>query len=100
MKRYLPCMKIAQYALKSSKMDKKLKSCRNVNIFFMKNVVSSGLIINLDVQTAICKLIFLQTQIIKNLGLQLFQELILNQIKYDLPKMFLKFLLARLNKNY
>ena len=83
MKKYLLCMKIAQYALKNSKMDKKLKSCPNVNIFFMKNVVSNGLIINLDAQTVIYKLILIQ--ILKNLDLQLFQELTLNQTKYDLP---------------
>jgi hypothetical protein len=76
-------MKIAQYVLKNLKMDKKLKSCPNVNIFFMKNVVSNGLIINLDAQTVIYKLILIQ--ILKNLDLQLFQELTLNQTKYDLP---------------
>lgn len=98
MKKYLLCMKIAQYALKNSKMDKKLKSCPNVNIYSMKNVANNGLIINLDVQTAIYKLIFLQIQILQNLDPQLFQELILNQTKYDLSKIFLKFLLAHLNK--
>ena len=76
-------MKIAQYVLKNLKMDKKLKSCPNVNIFFMKNVVSNGLIINLDAQTVIYKSILIQ--ILKNLDLQLFQELTLNQTKYDLP---------------
>jgi len=76
-------MKIAQYVLKNLKMDKKLKSCPNVNIFFMKNVVSNGLIINLDAQTVIYKLILIQ--ILKNLDLQLFQELTLNQTKCDLP---------------
>ena len=76
-------MKIAQYVLKNLKMDKKLKSCPNVNIFFMKNVVSNGLIINLDAQTVIYKLILIQ--ILKNLDLQLFQELTLSQSKYDLP---------------
>lgn len=76
-------MKIAQYVLKNLKMDKKLKSCPNVNIFFMKNVVSNGLIINLDAQTVIYKLILIQ--ILKNLDLQLFQELTLSQTKYDLP---------------
>ena len=76
-------MKIAQYVLKNLKMDKKLKSCPNVNIFFMKNVVSNGLTINLDAQTVIYKLILIQ--ILKNLDLQLFQELTLNQTKYDLP---------------
>ena len=76
-------MKIAQYVLKNLKMDKKLKSCPNVNIFFMKNVVSNGLIINLDAQTVIYKLILIQ--ILKNQDLQLFQELTLNQTKYDLP---------------
>ena len=76
-------MKIAQYVLNNLKMDKKLKSCPNVNIFFMKNVVSNGLIINLDAQTVIYKLILIQ--ILKNLDLQLFQELTLNQTKYDLP---------------
>ena len=76
-------MKIAQYVLKNLKMDKKLKSCPNVNIFFMKNVVSNGLTINLDAQTVIYKLILIQ--ILKNQDLQLFQELTLNQTKYDLP---------------
>lgn len=98
MKRYLLCMKIVQFASKNSKMDKRLKLCQNVNIFFMKNVVSNGLTINSDVQTAIYKLISLQIQIDKNLGLQLFQELFQNQTKYDLPKMFLKFHQAPLNK--
>lgn len=70
MKRSSPCMKIARYALKNSKMDKKLKSCPNVNIFFMKNVVSNGLNINLDVQTAIYKSISLHIQILSNKGLQ------------------------------
>jgi len=41
------------------------------------------LIINLDAQTVIYKLILIQ--ILKNLDLQLFQELTLNQTKYDLP---------------
>ena len=76
-------MKIAQYVLKNLKMDKKLKSCPNVNIFFMKNVVSNGLTINLDAQTVIYKLILIK--ILKNQDLQLFQELTLNQTKYDLP---------------
>ena len=76
-------MKIAQYVLKNLKMDKKLKSCPNVSIFFMKIVVSNGLIINLDAQTVIYKLILIQ--ILKNQDLQLFQELTLNQTKYDLP---------------
>ena len=76
-------MKIAQYVLKNLKMDKKLKSCPNVNIFFMKNVVSNGLTLNLDAQTVIYKLILIQ--ILKNQDLQLFQELTLNQTKYDLP---------------
>ena len=76
-------MKIAQYVLKNLKMDKKLKSCPNVNIFSMKNVVSNGLTINLDAQTVIYKLILIQ--ILKNQDLQLFQELTLNQTKYDLP---------------
>ena len=79
-------MRTAQFALKNSKMDKKLKSCLNVNIFFMKNVVSNGLIINLDVQTVIYKLISLHLQILQNLGLQLFQELIQNQTKSASPK--------------
>lgn len=71
MKRFLRCMKIAQYALMNSKMDKKLKSCQNVNMFFMKNAASNGLIINLDVQTVIYKLIFHLITPLLNLGIQI-----------------------------